>query len=133
MYSCDKYRRYFGSSRDLDYHINCRKTSCRPSTHHCGKCSKDFSSYKSLWNHKQRCQKRKTDQNTFSRSLSTADDPDDTAKELHMRYKKLHYQFLHGKHELLNELTSLLDEMLHQGFISKEDYEIGANNLEECL
>ena len=133
MYSCDKCRRYFGSSRDLDYHINCRKTSCKPATHHCSICSKDFASYKSLWNHKQRCQRRKTDQNTIPRSLSNADETDDTAKGLEMRYKTLHYQFLRGKHELLNELTSLLDEMLRQGFISEEDYEICINNLEERL
>ena len=62
MYSCDKCKRSFASNRDLDYHINCRKTSCKPATHHCLKCSKDFSSYKSLWNHKQRCQRRKNDQ-----------------------------------------------------------------------
>ena len=50
-------------------------------------------------------------------------------KKLSKRYKKLHYQFLHGKHELIHELTNLLDDMLRKGFLTKEDYEIGANNL----
>ena len=156
MYSCDKCRIYFASSRDLDYHINCRKTSCKPATHHCLISSKDFSSYKSLWNHKQRCQRRKTDQTfvgmknnskkigtlidnkiyfptssfedetlslhasprTFSKPLNTEDEPDDTAKQLQKRYKKLHYQFLHGKHELIHELTNLLDDMLQKGFFN---------------
>ena len=171
MYSCDKCKRSFASNRDLDYHINCRKTSYKPATHRCLICSKYFSSYKSLWNHKQRCQRRKTDQifigmknnskmigtlikdkiyfpissledekvsfhaspRTFSRPLNTEDDSDDTANQLQQRYKKLHYQFLHGKHELIHELTNLLDDMLRKGFLTKEDYEIGVNNLEESL
>ena len=57
----------------------------------------------------------------------------DTAKQLQKRYKKLHYQFLHGKHELIHELTNLLDDMLRKGFLTEEDYKIGVNNLEECI
>ena len=174
MYSCVKCRRSFASSRDLDHHINCRQTPCKPATHHCLICCKCFSSYKSLWNHKQRCQEGKAGQTitgikstakmigTFlddrkpkhlSRSvkedenlpLQTANDTVSTpsvnvedlesvANDLQTRYKNLHYQFLwHGKHELIYELTSLLDELLRQGFISKDDYEIGTNNLTESI
>ena len=171
MYLSDKCGRSFASNRDLDYHINCRKTSCKPATHHCLIYSKDFSSYKSLWNHKQRCQRRKNDQifigtknnskkldslikdkiyfaipsledekvsfhalpKTFSRPLNTEDESDDTAKHLQKRYKKLHYQFLHGQHELIHELTNMLDDILQNVFLTKEDYGIGINNLEKCL
>jgi len=156
MYSCVKCRRSFASSRDLDHHINCRQTPCKPATHHCLICCKCFSSYKSLWNHKQRCQGSeagdrkpkhlsrsvKEDENlplqTANDTVSTpsvnVEDLESVANDLQTRYKNLHYQFLwHGKHELIYELTSLLDELLRQGFISKDDYEIGTNNLTESI
>ena len=39
-----------------------RKTPCRPPTHHCSKCAKGFASYHSMWQHKQRCEKKPVDQ-----------------------------------------------------------------------
>ena len=33
-----------------------RRTPCRPPTHHCERCNKGFTSYQTLWKHKQMCQ-----------------------------------------------------------------------------
>ena len=52
------------------------------------------------------------------------------ARELYRKSKELHYQFLwHGRPELKTELMELLDELLRCGFISRDDYNIGANSL----
>ena len=38
---------------------NNRITTCRTPTHHCDQCNKGFTSYQSLWNHKNRYESKK--------------------------------------------------------------------------
>ena len=56
MYSCNDCGKSFKIISQLQEHTN-RQTPCRPAAHHCDRCNKGLASYRSLWNHKQRCRK----------------------------------------------------------------------------
>ena len=53
---CVTCRKSFSRKDSLIRHINNRKKSCFPATHHCAKCDKGLSSYQSLWQHRCKCQ-----------------------------------------------------------------------------
>ena len=55
MYCCNKCDRQFQSISKYKEHTDKRLSPCKRPTHKCNNCSKDYSSYQSLWKHKQRC------------------------------------------------------------------------------